>query len=509
MSNFVGRQQPDRLLRPMRRALRLARFVSPFVLFFALLCCGRGLAASCDSLCQLSGTLAQGQWKQLVAPSKCGAKVSNFSCHALGYECGNPATNGDCWCRDFDATIDPTTGTCAESTGVETTGSGWADFMYGAYNNDIPLKNVNAFSAAGIRKSDGAVLWGGGGHAVTQGHVGGDSTFHFFNAEAAAANLNSGGNGGNWSVGIPGGRLRPSTAVRPSWSQQNCGSNPFVDTNKNGQEMAPAQHDYWGITAIPGTSKWAIGGSFGGCGSGGSATRNSGGLVVDVATNHTTLYGSTANSNPVMWPGAYDPVDGNYYSANLLSDAHHIYRYAINNGASNYARQQLFSSCADTGNTTEGRIIIFPDPSAPTSDSDFLSFDLYNYNGRSGTGWTFLREHMHGAGGTTADQCSQFLHTVPGSWQNAVAYNDDNGTFLWADKAGRMWRLTLNFTTLGSSTITKVLSNPTGTVPACTDGGGGGNFMNLQYLPSTRSGGGSRGIVELVCNGLVYITPAP
>lgn len=483
---------------------------------------------ACGNICQLSTTLGtQGKYAELVASSPI-VGISNLSATSLGYECGDPSvgSNGTCWVNDFDGC--QIVGQSCPSGPVAANGVGWASEWYGGYNTDRPLLNVIAFSAPGIRKEDGSLLWYGGGHSVTQGGVGGEGSFHFFNAETAAGNINSsttptcvsgvaGGPGGCWTIGIPGGRLLPNASGQPSWSQQNdgaCGNtSPWITFNKLGtatsNEQSPPEHAYHGSVPIPGTNEWAIGGSEGGCGSSGSQTGNGGGRIVDTSAVTVSMLG-TAASTP-MFPGAYDPISAAYWApldpATGL-DANHIYEFSLN--PASYTRTTFSSICSQTGDSLHGAVVIFPDPSSPNADADMLTTAMLAYfsNPTAGNADFFLRQHLNGVGGTTADQCTGSFFSGPPGFDSTVwslAYDDDDGSFITMDESGHLWRTQINFSSLASSTTTQIVSSPTGTPPSCTLSGN--DFSGLQYLPGFRSGGGGVGAIEIGCDGLAYITP--
>lgn len=469
-----------------------------------------GPATSCDSLCQLMGSLARGQWKQLVAPGTCGGGASNFSCHSLGYECGDPSRNGACWCGDFDGM--PTMGGVACSAqSVASSGTKWANFWYGGFPNDHPLGNALAYSAPGIRKSDGMVMLRGGGHAVAYS---GEGSIHEFNVEAAAANILSGGRGGNWFVVIPGGRLIANSYGEPMWSQQNdstcSNTSPWVTMNKDNQPINVPGHTYWGITPIPGTTKWVLGAVYWGCGSRGGATSNYGGILIDDTAHTVALLGSKAKGSPAFPGGPYDDLDGKVYNSDVLNyDSNHIYAYIIS-PASSYRRQGFRSSCSNTGNPAYGRQLIFPDPSSPSADRDYLGFYLYGYNGKAGSSTVFLREHMHTK---PVDQCSTFLYGVSrygvGANYGSVAYDDDDGTFYWFDEVnGSLYHMIINFNNLGASVVKEVPTKPTGDVPACANPNGGA-FSSIEYIPASRPNSGGRAGIIVSCDGLVWARSAP
>lgn len=483
-----------------------------------LLCCGflpggeKTAAGACDPLCELLGTLTQGEWKQLVAPGACYGQYgtpSNFSCNSLGtVDCGDPSKNSACWCNDFDANPN---GPCTTGS-VETTGTGWADFWYGYWGSNNAVGNATGYSAPGIRKSDGMVLQRGGGHAVSYG---GEGSIHGFNVEAAAVSLLAGGKGGNWFIVSPGPRLLPNTVGEPPWSQQNdtacADKSPWVTTNTNGQQATQAPHTYWGTQPIPGTDNWFLGGVYDGCGPTGVASSHSGALEINSDTGATTLYGSFSAGSTMFPGGAYDPIDGKIYQgAYEATDGQTVHAFTITSPAA-YTDNPVTRNAPCDGSAEYGRAIVFPDPSSPSADSDFIEDYWYAYNGKAGSATFLLIKHLHGVGGARSYNCSTFPANIP---QYAVsggeyAYDDDDGSFYWAVKnGGAMYHMVLDFTTFNNSTITAVPTTPSGNIPNCANPQGG-TFSGVEYLPASRPNGGGRAGVILSCNGLVWIRSAP
>lgn len=443
---------------------------------------------SCDSLCALFGTLAQGQWKEVTNTTACAGDPSNFNCTVLGVVDGN-------WCADYDGSSNP---------GICGSGSIWSnagDVEAAAFGGIV---NALTFSIPGIRKADGEIVIRGGGHSVSPL----DGTVSVFNAETAAYGCLHSGCSGGWYVLIPGPRYLPYATGKPSWSNQPDYSgagcpNYWWTTNYLGQEMQGSPHSYSGIVAeqsliapfTPGTG-WVLGGTNYGCPGYPSINANAGaGLIIDDTSKVPTLLVTTGDPGSGfggdIYPGAYDDLDGLYYT----QDAN--YNFVSTNLST--GALTVISNCVTNASPVEvSNQLIFPDPSAPTTQRDFLTF------GTAYGGGTVLYEHLNSGSITPACQ----NNTYPAYIGVAFAYNDDNGHIIQWDGGGNLYDMPLNFTTPASSISTEYPTTPTGDIPSCPNQPAQLG-QNIQYIPAGRpNSGGRAGILVTTC-GEVWARAAP